>query len=510
MPGDSDLAGYRIVRRIATGDRATVYLATAHAAPASAKSGSVVGSSFAPPPMAGDAAAPVALRLYDPDADATAITIELEALAADGGRTLPAPIDVASLPDGRVCVVVERIAGERLSMLLDECSLSPGQAVTVLAPLAAAVRRLAETGFVHTRLSPSDVLFDATGRPRLLGLGALVRLDGRSAVERSALLRDGHEALGRLVDSVAASVRPPTTFARAGELVAAGLAARPFTPFALELERVLFDIAAPEPVIERRALGGASRIVPPPVAIAQDPVGRIAEEPAASTGSTPRGDAPHEMLAQEAPLIAAFRSTRVAAALRRTIGRRRAPLLVGALGGGAVLVLLLAAVPPGSGHDGAVAVDGIAASAGRDASAVRSGTGADGGAADAAGAAAASGALGDTGTPAEEQLAEADPAVVAAELMELRESCFSTADGECLGAVVQPGSALEAEDAAALAAGIDHRAERPEFDLGAITVQGEMGQAVLLRVPYHDAERQPASLLMVRSEAGWRLRELFD
>ena len=48
------------------------------------------------------------------------------------------------------------------------------------------------------------------------------------------------------------------------------------------------------------------------------------------------------------------------------------------------------------------------------------------------------------------------------------------------------------------------------FDLGAIMLVADMGSAVLLEVPYADAEREPASLLMMRSEAGWRLRELFD
>jgi hypothetical protein len=29
-------------------------------------------------------------------------------------------------------------------------------------------------------------------------------------------------------------------------------------------------------------------------------------------------------------------------------------------------------------------------------------------------------------------------------------------------------------------------------------------------VPFTDVEREPASLLLMRGEAGWRLRELFD
>jgi hypothetical protein len=33
---------------------------------------------------------------------------------------------------------------------------------------------------------------------------------------------------------------------------------------------------------------------------------------------------------------------------------------------------------------------------------------------------------------------------------------------------------------------------------------------VVLTVPWTEAGREPASLLMMRSEAGWRLREWFD
>jgi eukaryotic-like serine/threonine-protein kinase len=43
-----------------------------------------------------------------------------------------------------------------------------------------------------------------------------------------------------------------------------------------------------------------------------------------------------------------------------------------------------------------------------------------------------------------------------------------------------------------------------------IEVAAEMGAAVLLRVPRTVAEREPASILVVRGEAGWRLREIFD
>lgn len=522
-----EIAGYRLVRRMATGDRAVVYLATpatsgpgSGAAPGSASASTVDGlggrpaSPFAPPPDRQAADAPpetVALRLYAPEADPDAITVELEALAVDGGRILPAPHDLASFADGRVCLVVERIAGERLSKLLGERSLTPGEAVTVLAPIAAVVRRLADAGFVHTRLAASDVLFDATGRPRLLGLGALVRLHGLSAVERSSALREGHSALGRLVAEVAAAVRPPSAFARALAVVTAGLATRPFKPFALELEQVLFEIAEPAPVRGSDASAGPAdvrpRIAPPPIAGVGSPAIReaAAEHPLAAPllDAETTSDAPRAMLAHESPLLVALNWSRLRAAARAAVGRRRAPVLVGALGGGAALVVMLALVPPSEPGGPAFAANdgGIGAAAGGAAHADPTPADAEPGSnADAV----------DAREDAEaDDAVEADPAAVAAELLELRTSCLTAADRKCLAAVVQPGSALEADDLALLALEPGQRPDPVRYDLSGITVQGAMGQAVLLQVPMQDAERQPASLLMVRSEAGWRLRELF-
>ena len=100
---------------------------------------------------------------------------------------------------------------------------------------------------------------------------------------------------------------------------------------------------------------------------------------------------------------------------------------------------------------------------------------------------------------------------VAAGLLELRASCFAALDLACLDQVVQPGSAIEAEDRAALIAARDG-AEHPAmgYDLDHLAVSAEMGAAVLVTVPFTDVEREPASLLLMRGEAGWRLRELFD
>ena len=98
-----------------------------------------------------------------------------------------------------------------------------------------------------------------------------------------------------------------------------------------------------------------------------------------------------------------------------------------------------------------------------------------------------------------------------AQLLELRASCFATLDQACLAQVAQPDSAIERADLDLLAQARSGAAVPiDEFALDAITITAEMGSAVLLAVPYADAQREPASLLVMRGEAGWRLRELFD
>lgn len=543
------LAGYRLVRRIAVGERAEVYLAT---------------PAMAEPGEPGEAPELVALRLYGPDADAAAVAVELEALTADAGRSLPAPLDLASGADGRTCVVVERIPGERLSQVISERTLSAGEAVTVLAPIAAGVRALAEAGFVHTRLAASDVLFDGSGRPRIIGLGALVRLDpGLPAVDRSALLREGHAALSRLVAEVAAATRPAAALDGVLAISRSGLEARPFAPYALALEHELFRAAAPLPVsgIARFPSAGAhvpARIIPEPGArpiIGPPPIvagcgrassvgapadasvapaaptrgvvtGRLnaGQQPAPAAAAEPvqefavgrstvvaaetsaAEDPADRLLEGELPLLAALRAGRWRDRLRAVVARRRAPVLVAALGGGAVLVVLLTLVPPGGSPPGAKAAPepGTAASAGAD----EPGASTDDVGIDAADDADATADPGPDGSA--DAVAEPTELIaVAAELLELRESCLDSGDRACLAAVVQPGSALESADLERLASG-QHGADAASYDLGSLTVGGTMGAAVLLDLVHDDAERQPASLLMVRSEAGWRLREIFD
>src|SRR5680860_269287 len=146
--GEELLAGYRVVRRLASGPRADVYL----------------GHSSAP------GVASVALKVFSPDTDHDSIEREVHMLCdARSGRFVQL-LDVATLPDSRVCLVLERLDPRTLRRFLqDRSTIAPGEAVTILAPLVATLAELHEYGFAHGSLGPATILLHASGRTGVAG-----------------------------------------------------------------------------------------------------------------------------------------------------------------------------------------------------------------------------------------------------------------------------------------------------------------------------------------------------
>ncbi len=82
------------------------------------------------------------------------------------------------LDDGRMALVLDLVDGGTLgSVVAQRGHLSPGQVVSVVAPLAQALAALHADGVQHGDLAPGNVLFDRSGRPVLTDLGT-TRLTG--------------------------------------------------------------------------------------------------------------------------------------------------------------------------------------------------------------------------------------------------------------------------------------------------------------------------------------------
>ncbi|MET0866196.1 MAG: hypothetical protein ABWZ98_17835, partial [Nakamurella sp.] len=148
------LAGFRLVRRIGTGSRSTVHLGLAVGEQGEAQS--------------------AALKVFRVDADRPALDRQVRAMLGVPPAMLASLRDVATAPDGRLCLVLDRLAGSSLQRLLDARGrIDAGEVITILATITTTLQALHDAGFSHAMVGPACVRFDDRGRPVLLGLGAL-------------------------------------------------------------------------------------------------------------------------------------------------------------------------------------------------------------------------------------------------------------------------------------------------------------------------------------------------
>ncbi|MET1020498.1 MAG: hypothetical protein ABWX62_10965, partial [Microterricola sp.] len=334
----TDIAGYRVVRRLAVGRSAAVYLG--HASPGGET---------------------VALRVFHADTATELIDREIAVLTALPSGVSAALHDVVSLPDGRLCLVMERDDGPTLAELLSRRSqLRAGEVVTILAPLTVAVAALHAAGLSHGALNAGAVRFDASGRARLTRWGSARPLG--TAAERTKSLRAEYQALGALVHELCAVIDADSVAAHELEDLLAWLDARvsahPFLPFAQELERRLFTLSRalavrmpgqlPDGGTPAR-LGAAAHGTPgatPPTAPAE-----VGDEPERPPSAWRRWGVPEALNGVVAEAATESFGGRRAMALRAALGaafrRHRRPIIVaGALAAG-LFVLAITVLPPG-------------------------------------------------------------------------------------------------------------------------------------------------------------------
>jgi hypothetical protein len=498
--GPALIAGYRVLRRLGSGDRADLYVGVAPA-----RTDPPGPEVHGPEPSAAPTA--VVLKVFHPGTEDLSVEREVRALSTLTPGRLTTLFDVGTLPDGRTCLVLEQLTGGALSGILAvRRHIHPGEAVTILAPVASALAELHTIGLMHPAVSLSNILFDSSGRPVLTGLGELRALPaaGRGRPEAFDIV---HGRLAQVVRAVLDQVDPgdPAPTARRDlDRWCAVPDARSAARAPGELEHLLFSWAEAAPVRlgQARAVGGGPQpsgdwFRRPP---ADDPavlehvgtVHTVAGESRAGRivdGLVSRARAVAGRLRESHPVAA------LTALLPSGIRFRRGPLVLAALLAMVTAGLALTALGQGGSPDSA-------------------------GARPAASPEPAEASGNPSAEPAEPTRADTDGAAVTGDdpvtavpaLLRIRTRCLDEVSVVCLDGVHQSQSAALAADSHVLrlfqqGGGAP---EREDLSSWAANLVERTGDVALVSLQAPDAERQPASVLVVKGEAGWRIRDVFD
>jgi hypothetical protein len=392
------------------------------------------------------------------------LRIEVAALHRARGAGVVPLLDVVDDDEG-VAALLAHVTGPRLATLLGERERwDAGETVTVLRPVVDAVARMHRMGVAHGAVGPAQLVISESGgvlvdaaRAELFATGVpeavLARID---AVGRD---RDGTRALAlELLRRVSAS-RARAAHALADAVEHCGAAEVLDTLLA-----GLDDLAAPTAIARRDA---EPRGVSRPVETRVVPVvrGAIGES---SVGER-RGRRWRELTARIDGARA--RLAALPAVRRRLLLGAGAAVTTGAIllalptGGGARQGGTIASVPPSPDL-----ADAVASSDADDAA-----------------------------------MAGDDPIAAAIALLERREECFAELSLLCLEQVdQQASSALQADREAMRDMQAGGEAEFTSVDPIDARLVERLGDSVVVEL---GPKTNPASLLLMRSEAGWRIRD---
>jgi hypothetical protein len=477
--GSPSLAGgYRLVRVLGEGEHGVVHLGQAGSSPvtgaaAAAAGGAATGAAAGPTGAVEVLPLTAAVKIHRESVPPERVDREIQALDR---VTHPHALhldDLATLPDGRVCLVFERVGGRGLGRLVAEThEISAGEAVTILAPIVDAVHALHAGGVAHGRIRLSNVLFRDDGAPVLVGFGhATVFPPGASAAalaSNPAVLQDRRQ-LATLVRSVLDRVAGESAEALAQRVVDEDVEV---DDFATRLADALFELAPPRPV---RFVRTDTRPVAP----------RIVREAA-------------PVVLDRAPSQNLEALDRLLERARPALDRARAVRPRVWLVAGGVLVSLVAATAVLPANDSArLDASPLATPPGP----VPSGDAApDGGDAE-------PDAPADDNSTAPDPRAGDDPVAALGALLRHRERCVRELSVLCLDGALQAGSVAMQSDAD-LVRSVQGGGELPAdvtIVAQAPVLLERLGDSALVGlgdVP----QTQPASVLMMRSEAGWRIR----
>ena len=220
----ASIGGYRVTRKLGSGSRADVYLG-------SGASGSV------------------ALKVFRDTVDRSDIGNELAALGRLDFAHCARLVDLASTEDDCPLFVLERVHRGSVATLLSEREqLEAGEVVTLLAPLAGLLPQLHRGGVAHGRIGASSLHLGGNGEPVLLGFGhSELFAAGQSiaAIDAEPAARRDRDALAALTTSLLTRVRNAGIDQRVTRLLEwIDTAPREFE-FVERLEARLFDLAEP-------------------------------------------------------------------------------------------------------------------------------------------------------------------------------------------------------------------------------------------------------------------------
>lgn len=401
---------------------------------------------------------------------------EAEAVAAAAHPHLVPVLDVAH--DGGAVLVRPLLPRDLAGWLLARGAPEPGEAVTALAPIAAALAALHAVGAAAGGVPAQAVRLDADGAPLLMAEGAAVEqsppnpawLESSAAVARDAA---GWRALAETL--LGAAGEPlPSEVERAladRDLAAAGaalLAAWPALPLALDAPRAA--VAPRRPAAVRR------RERPDGMRAAWDAVAAALDRALGGATGARAPSGPRALLRSPAALL-----RRAPAAIRAV--RPRFWLAAGA--GAAALALAGGLAATADGSSATAPLEPTPTVVAPDVTTVAS-----------AGARAAPSPEPAPPSSGATAAVEDDPVAATVALLAERETCLDAADAGCLVGLHDPASPLLAAD----------EPWRMPADGEPELVQ-RLGDAWLLRIASGTA---PASVLVMSTEAGWTLRDAWE
>jgi hypothetical protein len=389
---------------------------------------------------------------------------EVSALDRAAGEHVIELLDVSQSDEQSVLVFPRLPHGSLAELLSARATLDAGEAVTVLAPVAACLARIHACGVSHRALTPAAVLFRGDGAPMLTGFGSAALFDAglpEVALEVQPGVADDRAALARIADAVLSRVTGSR--AREAAQLAASLRASDPADVCERLGTELFELAAARPVEFARDdehVAIAGRVV------AADPA--VAVRVAPGAGAQPAATAWWRTALEAGPVASGRRALEGRWAL---LSPRRRKLVLGAAAGAAVLIVAMAGVPAAPATGPSTSPSPLPP---------------------------------DLGIDSAPSIEQDDPLAALDALLDQREGCLRDLSVLCLDAVDEQGSQALDTDRDALSAIYDGGVEPSELSAaGAVLTERLGGSALIALAPGSD----PASVLLVKGEAGWRIRD---